>query len=341
MSPIPATSFMPAISAVGLPLALCAALIVIPTAQAAGAEVTLRIASGTASNGNICNGHLDVWGEQIKAASQGRIDYELYCDGTLAKMGDAVNRVEQGVADVAWDVPGFYGARFAGLNVIGVPGLYSDPEPASGALWNAYTSGALGSYPEVKILWMQVANNYSFFMHKPLADYIDLDGTKIGMGSQIRAAEIDTLGGVPIALKVPEFYQGLSKGAVDGLMTTPGAVFDFGIESLISEVYTAPFGGGFTFVVMNNDTYAALPDDLKAVIDDHSGFETSKQAAAYLRDEEAREIASLAGVTTRKAGEAELAALQPALEAGRAVYLKGAPENANYLAAIEAALAAQ
>ncbi|WP_159453198.1 TRAP transporter substrate-binding protein DctP, partial [Aquimixticola soesokkakensis] len=275
---------------------------------AAEAEVTLRIASGTASNGNICNGHLDLWGETIKAASNGRIDYELYCDGTLAKMGDAVNRVEQGVADVAWDVPGFYGARFAGLNVIGLPGLYLDPEPASGAVWQAYQSGALGDYPQVKILWMQVASNYSFFMRDPVADYTALAGAKIGMGSQIRAAQIDRLGGVPIALKVPEFYQSLSKGAVDGLMTTPGAVFDFGIESLVREIYNAPFGGGLTFVVMNTDSYAALPDDLKAVIDAHSGFEASKAAAAYLRDEEARAVARLEGVTIRDATPEDLVA---------------------------------
>ncbi|WP_159453186.1 hypothetical protein, partial [Aquimixticola soesokkakensis] len=75
--------------------------------------------------------------------------------------------------------------------------------------------------------------------------------------------------------------------------------------------------------------------------DAHSGFEASKAAAAYLRDEEARAVARLEGVTIRDATPEDLVALEPAFAAGRAVYVNSAPENAAYLSAIEAALAAQ
>jgi len=307
----------------------------------AEAEVTIRIAAGASSNGNVCKGYLDAWGEKIKAASDGRIDYELFCDGTLAKMGDAVNRVEQGVADMAWDVPASYGARFAGFNVIGVPGLYSDPEVAGAALWQTYQDGNLGIGDEVKVMWVQVVNNNSFFMARPLDDYTNFDGAKIGMGSQMRAKVIETMGGVPVAIKVPEYYQSLSKGAIDGIMSTAGAIFDFGMESLLTEVYEGDFGGGLTFVVMNQDFYAGLPDDLRAIIDENSGMEMSKWASAYLRDREHSEMATLPSVSVLTATEADMAAFQPAFDAAREVYLGSDPANADYLAALETSLAAQ
>ncbi|MCB1419384.1 MAG: TRAP transporter substrate-binding protein DctP [Notoacmeibacter sp.] len=311
------------------------------TAMATAAEFTMRMAAGASSTGNICNNYLDAWGEKIKEASGGRIDYTLTCDGKLAKMGDAVNRVQQGVADVAWDVPAFYGARFAGFNVIGVPGLYNDPEPASGALWKAFETGALGKVDDVKVLWVQVVNNVSFFMSEPLADYTALNGTKIGMGSQIRARVLEGLGGVPVSLKVPEYYQAMQKGAVTGLMTTAGAIFDFGVNDLIKEVYDAPFGGGLTFVVMNNDFYNKLPDDLKKVIDDNTGYGASRWAAQYLRDEEASKIAGMKSIKVRKATDEELDKMKDGIMAGRTTYLEGAPENKGYLEALEKALAAE
>lgn len=305
------------------------------------ADFTMRLAAGASSSGNVCNNYLDVWAEEVKEKSGGRIDYTLTCDGKLAKMGDAVNKVSQGVADAAWAIPGFYGARFANFNAIGVPGLYTDPEPASGALWNAYASGELGSVDDVKVLWVQVVNNNSFFMGEPLADYTNLDGAKMGMGSQIRARVLEAIGGVPVALKVPEYYQGLQKGAVDGIMTTAGAIFDFGIQELVKEVYHAPFGGGLTFVVMNNDFYNSLPADLQAVIDETTGYERSKWAAAYLRDNEHDQLAGLEGVSIRTATDAEVAKLSAGISVGREAFLAAAPENPGYVAAIEKALAAE
>lgn len=324
-----------------LKIAGAVAVTILSTAGIASAEAefTMRIAAGASSSGNVCNNYLDSWAEEVKEKSGGRIDYKMYCDGTLAKMGDAVNRVEQGIADVAWDVPAAYGARFAGLNVIGVPGLYNDPEPASGAIWRAYESGALGEVDSVKLLWIQVVHNNSFFLRKPLPGYTNLNSAKIGMGSQIRARVVEGLNGVPIALKVPEYYQAMSKGSVDGLMTTAGAIFDFGIEELLKEVYHAPLGGGLTFTIMSNKFYDSLPDDLKAVIDETTGYERSKWAAAYLRDNESEQLAGLADVNVIEASEADLEALAPGLEAGRDAYLASDAANAGYLEAMKKALA--
>ncbi|MBL1421437.1 MAG: TRAP transporter substrate-binding protein DctP [Alphaproteobacteria bacterium] len=324
---------------------VCAAVIlatvVVATPAFGEAEFTMQIASGTPSAGNVCNNYLDVWADEVKEKSGGRIDWELHCDGTLAKMGDAVNRVQQGVADVAWDLPAAYGARFEALNVIGVPGLYGDPEPASGALWKTYESGALGEISDVKLLWVQAVVNQSLFMRKGLKSYTELDNAKLALGSQIRAAVIEELGGIPVALKVTEYYQAMAKGTVDGMMTTPAAMFDFGIDEHVTEIFSAPFGGGMSFVVMNNDFYNGLPDDLKAIIDETTGYERSKWASAYLRDDDNANLAALEGVTVIQANSKDLMSLQAGIDAGKALYLNGSPERVAYLDALSTALAVE
>jgi|GEM_PF-2602102 len=319
--------------------ALCAATVtLLATGMSNAAEFTMRIGTGAASNGNICDGYIDVWAENIKEESGGRIDYELYCDGTLVKFGDGVNRVAAGIADVTWDHPAAYGARYAGINAIGVPGLYNDPVVAAGALWNAYETGALGRDDSVRILNFQPPENNALWTRAPIEDPTDLNGMKFGMGSQMRAIVLDNMGAVPISLRVFEYYQGVSKGAVEGLMTTAGAIFDFKIEELMSDVYLGPFGGGTSFVVMSNQFYDSLPDDLKQVIDNNSGYQGSRDAAAYLQKSE-RGLVAETSITVHELSDEQMASWKPALQAAREYFLSQSDENKAYLETLEAAIA--
>ena len=321
--------------------AFCTAVIaLLATGMGNAAEFTMTIGTGAASNGNICDGYIDVWAEKIKQESGGRIDYELYCDGTLAKFGDGVARVAAGIADVTWDHPAAYGARFAGINTIGVPNLYSDSVVAAGALWNAYESGALGKDENIKIIAFQPPENNALWTSKPMADPAVPEGMKFGMGSQMRAIVLDNMGVVPVSLRVFEYYQGLSKGAVDGLMTTAGAIFDFKIEELITDVYLGSFGGGTSFVVMSQEFYDGLPDDLKKVIDQNSGYQASRDAAAYLKKSE-RELVAGTSIAVHELSDEQMANWVPALQAAREYFISQSEENKSYLETLEAAIAAE
>lgn len=312
--------------------------------QGAAQEFIMRIGADSPTAGNVCTGYLDVWAEKIKAESGGRIGYEMHCDGMMGKVGESVNRVASGVLDVTWDLPAAYGDRFAGLSGIGVPGLYSDPEVGSGALWNAYASGVLGEEKEVRVIWLQVVENNTYFLKEKPADPASIAGIKIAMGSKVRAAVVEAAGGVPVALKSSEYYQAVSKGSVDGVMTTAGLIDAYSLQELTNYFMQGPFGGGMTFTVMSNSFYDSLPDDLKAVIDANTGYDTSRWAAAYLRDYEAAKLEEwlkLPGKEAYRLNEAEVAAWAPAFAAGEAAWVATIPDGATKLAAIRAAIAAE
>jgi TRAP-type transport system periplasmic protein len=307
------------------------------TALAApAADYTMRIASGANSAGFACKEFLTGWAEKVKKDSGGRIDYQLFCDGTLGRMGDTVNRVQNGVADVGWDVPLAYGSRFAPFGVIGLPGLYARPVDAGGAFWKLYENGEIPPAQGVKLVLIQAFNNIGLWTVKPLGDATKLDRLKFAMGSKERAIILQKMGGVPLNLRVPEYYQALAKGAADGLLSNDSSVFDFSITELLKHTYRGKLGGGIVGVFMNEKWYNALPPELKQVIDANSGYAASKWASSLLATSEQallQNAVTKQGITVHQLSPEELVAWQPAFDAAIASWTSETPNGAAYLEA--------
>lgn len=321
--------------------AVAAISLLVSSAASLAQEFTMRIAAGSSSAGWNCKEFLPAWAEKIKAASNGRIGYQLYCDGTLGKMGDTVNRVESGIAEAGWDVPLAYGARFAPFGLVGLPGFYEDPSKAGAALWHAYESGALPPVTGVKLGFVQLFGNISLWSTKPIEDLKNLNGLKFGMGSKQRAIILEKMGGVPLNLRVQEYYQSLAKGSADGIFTTDTTIFDFSMTELLKHQYRAAFGGGIVAVFINQAWYDGLPADLKAVIDANTGYETSRWASQLQWDNDRAKVTKAIEdklVDARDLTTDEIAAWQPAFEAATESWAASLPDGQKYLAAFKAAM---
>lgn len=306
--------------------ALTVVTAILGTGSWAQETFTIKFSADSSSSGDVCQNIIPPWKEAIETSSDGRLKVEVFCDGVLGKMGDTVDRVSSGIAQAGWDLPFAYGARFGALNVIGLPGLYEDTELASGALWKFYESDPQGvksalEAEGVKLIWTQAVPNSSLFMTEKLEDNLDLDGAKIAIGTQTRALMVDAHGGVPIRVGVPDYYNSLSRGVVDGTWTTTAAIASYHVDEITDYYLFGPFGGGYTFAFMNLDFYNSLPDDLKAVIDAASGYERSRATGrhifdfeeAYMRDT----MLAREGTEQHFLTEEEQAAWEPTFEAAR------------------------
>jgi len=95
------------------------------------------------------------------------------------------------------------------------------------------------------------------------------------------------LGATPVGMPVPAVSEGLSKGVIDGTTIPWEVTAALKVPELVKN--HTEFSGAalytLTFVLaMNKDKYNALPDDLKAVIDQNSGEEFSVFAGGTQAD---------------------------------------------------------
>lgn len=273
-------------------LCLTGALLVTSNTQAyqiEGNTIRLTIAAGTPGRSNVCSGFLKNWATRVEQQSRGRLAFDLVCDSVLGNVGNTFERVSYGVADLGWDIPALYGRRFEVFNLITLPGLYRDPGRASMALWSLYQRKIIQlNWGNTQPVWFQASQNTAFYLKSAPPDNVNFSGLKIASGSQLRAQLTDDAGGVPVSLRVTEYYQALNNGAVNGLLTTPGALEASGILRMIKYAVTGPFGGGMTALVINKESYAALPADLKMIIDENSGATASRLVSDDLNNYEKR-----------------------------------------------------
>ena len=114
----------------------------------------------------------------------------------------------------------------------------------------------------------------------------DMKGLKLRGPTRIVTSMLEKLGATAVGMPVPAVPEALSKGVIDGAVIPWEVTPALKITELVNThtgfsgdrgLYTATFA-----MVMNKDTYASLPDDLKKVIDDNSGLAAAELFGAAM-----------------------------------------------------------
>ncbi len=215
------------------------------------------------------------WADMVGEKTNGRVKIQVFAAQTLGKGPDSYAMVQNGIADIAWLMIGFFPGQFPLSEVYNLPmlGVPSGKVGAS-ALWDYYQGS-----PTVQKEWSTVKVLTTFssgvqFVNtakKPVRMLQDIKGQKIRVTGWGTTNFIKSLGGNPIGMSPPEMYDGISKGVIDGM------VFDWqGIQS--SRLYEVLNYATYTplvqvpqFFAMNLDRWKSLPPDIQKVFEEMGG----------------------------------------------------------------------
>ncbi len=271
-------------------------------APAPAAEYEFTLQSFLPAQSTVPAKIIDVWADRIERESGGRIRITRYPSMQLGgKPPELLDQVADGVIDMTWTVVGYTPGRFPSTEVFELPFMADDAGVASGAFWKMLEGGiAAREFSEFKVLGGWVHGPGVIHSDRPVRVPADLQGMKIRGASRLVNALLKELGATPVGMPVPAVPEALSRGVIDGTTIPWEVTPSLKIADLVHNhtEFTGPMLYTVTFVlVMNKERYAALPDDLKQVIDRNSGLEFSVFAGttqeAY--DAPAREIALKAG----------------------------------------------
>ncbi|MFY9211153.1 MAG: TRAP transporter substrate-binding protein [Aestuariivita sp.] len=261
-------------------------------------EVTLKLHQFLPAQANVPKLVLDVWADNVEAASDGRIEIQRFpsmqLGGTPPQL---IDQAIDGVADIVWAVVGFTPGRFPRTEVFELPFMVSDARAASSAYWQMFeTHMKDADFQDVKILGTWVHGPGMLHTKDPVNVPGDLQGMKIRGGSRMVNQLLENIGATPVGMPVTAIPEGLSKGVIDGTTIPWEVTTALKIPELVNNhtEFDGPAIYNLTFVLaMNKDKYESLPDDLKKVIDDNSGLEFSIFAGGTQSDADgpARQLA--------------------------------------------------
>jgi TRAP-type C4-dicarboxylate transport system substrate-binding protein len=211
---------------------------------------------------------------ELEKRSGGEIKFERYWAGALLKAPDLYPALRSGAADIVESAPSSYNVREYPLSNILLPLTSSRGDAVAKAWTRLYASNAdfRKEYESkgAKVLYAQAWAENTLWSRKPVAKAEDLKGMKIRAIPPVSEA-LSKLGATPVALTWPDGLEGLQRGVVDGMSSSP---FDSGVHGNAMDVakYGTDAGGMGIFAMaitsMGMDRYKKLSEKHRKLVDE-------------------------------------------------------------------------
>ena len=222
----------------------------------------------------------------IKRRSNGRLIIDMVPPGSVVKARESLNAIRTGSIDfIGHTYAGFYSGQMPEANVqIGLPFAWETADEMWDGLYRWGLDKELkkiyaehNAYP---ITW-PMGNIYGF------GTSFDISTPEMMKGKRIRAlgiygAMVQKLGGSPAVLPMPELYQALMLGTIDGGIHGAGSLQESKLSEPEKFFVTYPNLNtiGNTFLI-NLKKFEALPEDIKTIIREDAPYIMKGWASDY------------------------------------------------------------
>lgn len=244
--------------------------------------VTLKFHTFMAPTSNVYLNAHKAWMDKVGKDSGGRIRFEGY---PAMQLGGAPNQLydqaRDGVVDIVWTLAGLTPGRFPRTEVFELPFITMDAIGASRAAWEYLQTHAADEFKDVHPLAFHTHGpGLLHSKNKPIISASDLRGMKVRGPTRQATRLLAAAGASAVGMPLPQIPDALSKGVIDGAALPWEVIPSVKVHELAQ--YHSEFAPGkaalynTAFVmVMNQRKYASLSPEIKKVIDDNSGMETS------------------------------------------------------------------
>ncbi len=208
------------------------------------------------------------WCKEVEKRTGGKVKVQYFPGQTLTKAKQMYDGTVQGMSDLGFCLFGYNRGRFPLMEVVDLPLGYKSGKAATQVANAVYNKFKPKELDDVQVMYLHAHGPGLLHTRgKAVKKMEDLEGLKI-RAHGTTAKVVKALGGTPVAMPMPELYQALQRGVVDGglypVEVNKGwrmaEVIDFCTENY-PNAYTSTF-----YVVMNKDKWNKLPKDVQDVI---------------------------------------------------------------------------
>jgi TRAP-type C4-dicarboxylate transport system substrate-binding protein len=289
-------------------IAVAAAIATFSAAAFADEPITLRYGDPGPLDAAINANLVQPWANKVNKEGAGVFSVKVFAGYSLVNMVNTLDRVQQGVADIAFCILGPVSSQFPQTLVATLPFEAENAHEAGLALERLYAKGIIADeWTKVKPIAFGVFANTSFHTVPPIKTIADLKGVKISVQGRLASQTLEALGGTPISLPINDVYEALQRSTIQGSAIGWPAAVSFKLTEIAHNHVRASLGGEAAVMIMNNNSYAKLPAQAKAVIDANSGNFYTNWFNKVIDDTERDNIA-----ITEKMGNQSIYELPPA-----------------------------
>ena len=244
------------------------------TATPASAETTLLFNRFLPAKHPFNVGMFIPWAADVERVTNGSVKVK-FTEKTLAPPPKQWNMVSKGIADVAMLANNFEAGRLKLPNIAQLPFAHDEAEKRSLALWRTHQEhfAKAGEYKGMKLLGLWTLSGANFLTDKPINSLEDLQNYKIWAINGIPNKMMKSLGAVVVSVPGVQMFNVVSKGVVNGSVTSYYPLNTFKLMPYIKNITVIP--GGFNSnnfsLLLNEDKWNGLTDAERKAITGISG----------------------------------------------------------------------
>ena len=210
----------------------------------------------------------EAWCKEVEKRTNGRVVVEYYAGQTLTKAKQCYDGVVTGISDVGFSVLAYTRGRFPVMSAVDLPLGYPSGKAATAVVNAVYRKFKPKELMDTKVMYLHAHGpGIVHTRGKAVRKLEDMKGLKL-RGHGTSALVQKALGATPVPKPMPECYQMLQKGVVEGA-TYPFEANKGWKLGEVTDYATAAFSAAYTtsfFVVMNKDKWKIIPpEDQKAI----------------------------------------------------------------------------
>ncbi|MEH7177976.1 TRAP transporter substrate-binding protein [Neobacillus vireti] len=236
-------------------------------------KITLKLATPVPTTNSFSKNLVEPFMERVTELSDGQVQFKYFPGEQLGKGHDLLDLTKDGVADIAYYATPYYPSKMPiGSSLTGMPGLFV----------TAY-QGTMAYHAVIQqspILEKDFLNNgvrpITTFLTPTLEFYTkgkeikvpeDLKGLKVRTPGGVASEILEFVGATPINVAAPELYESFERGVVNTMYTYNTAIDNFGLSEIVKYgTHGASFGSNGVGLVINENVWKGLPEDVKEII---------------------------------------------------------------------------
>lgn len=163
---------------------------------------------------------LDQFAAEVSKATEGRVNAQVFHNGTLGSQPDAIEQTRNGALQFANFNLGPMGEIIPATNVVSLPFIFSSIDHMhkvmDGEVGQKF-SDAMAEKGLVALSWFDSGSRSFYNTKKPITEPADMTGMKFRvMNNNLFVDMVDSLGGNATPMAYGEVYQSLKTGVIDG-----------------------------------------------------------------------------------------------------------------------------
>lgn len=225
----------------------------------------------------------EAWAREVDKRTGGEVVVDFFPGGTLTKAEEAYDGVVQGMSDIGFSVLGYSRGRFPVMAAVDLPLGYTSGKAATAVANAVYEHFKPAEFNDVQPMYFHAHGpGLLHTARKEVRRLEDLQGLKLratGNSGQL----VKVLGGTPVAMSMPDSYQAIQKGVVNGGMYPLETNKGWNMAEVVNymtETHAVAYTTTF-FVVMNKARWESLSPKARQAIAEINAEWVGKHAQAW------------------------------------------------------------